>query len=84
MWWGKVAQGAAGHQYSGMTGPTDVERALSEGAHRSLRACSLPANDPLPVAFWRRHRWKIIGALLIVLVEFIALGSLITGGMPQH
>jgi hypothetical protein len=67
-----------------MTGPNDVERALHEGAHRSLRACSLPADDPLPVVFWRRHRWKIIGIGLIVLVELIGLGSLITGGMPQH
>ena len=67
-----------------MTGPTDVERALTEGAHRSLRACSLPAHDPLPVAFWRRHRWKIIGIGLILLVELIGLGTLITGGMPQH
>jgi hypothetical protein len=67
-----------------MPGPDDVKRALTDGAYRSLVACSEPANDPLPVAFWRRHRWKIIGALLIVLVEFIALGSLITGGMPQH
>ncbi len=72
-----------------MSGPTDVERAeveraLKDGAYRSLRACSVPAKDPLPVAIWRRHRWTIIGVGLIVLVELIALGSLITGGMPQH
>jgi hypothetical protein len=67
-----------------MPGPNDVERALTEGAQRSLRACSLPADDPKHIAFWRRHRWKIIGIGLIVLVELIGLGSLITGGMPQH
>lgn len=67
-----------------MTGPDDVERALTRGAADSLRACSLPADDSLPVAFWRRHRWKIIGVGLILLVELIGLGSLITGGMPQH
>ena len=64
--------------------PTDVERALKEGAYRSLRANSLPANDPLPVAIWLRHRWTIIGVALILLVELIGLGSLIGGGMPRH
>jgi hypothetical protein len=67
-----------------MTGPTDVERALKDGAYHSLRACSVPANDPLPVAFFRRHRWTIIGVGLILLVELIAVGTLITGGMPNH
>ncbi|MFI5207654.1 MAG: hypothetical protein ACHQU8_00580 [Gemmatimonadales bacterium] len=67
-----------------MLGPTDVQRTLTEGAYRSLRACSVPAFDPLPVSIWRRHRWKIIGIGLILLVELIGLGSLITGGMPQH
>ena len=67
-----------------MPGRDDVKTALTKGAYRSLKACSEPANDPLPVAFWRRHRWKIVGIGLILLVELIGLGSLITGGMPQH
>jgi hypothetical protein len=67
-----------------MPGPTDAERALKDGAYRSLRACSVPARDALPVAIWRRHRWTIIGVGLILLVELIAVGTLITGGMPNH
>lgn len=67
-----------------MARPEDVKRALTKGAYRSLKACSEPANDPLPVAFFRRHRWKLIGIGLILLVELIGLGSLITGGIPQH
>ena len=58
---------------------SDVQRALVVGAVRSLRACSLPANDALPVAFWRRHRWTIIGVGLFLFVELIGLGSLISG-----
>ena len=67
-----------------MARPEDVKRALTNGAYRSLKACSEPADDPLPVALWRRHRFKIIGIGLVVLVELIGLGGLITGGMPQH
>lgn len=64
-----------------MSGPTDVQRALTTGAYRSLRACSLAADDPLPVVIWRRHRWKITGAALFLLMELIGLGSLVAGGM---
>lgn len=49
------------------------------GAFRSLRACSVSANDPLPVAIWRRYKWTIIGVGLFLFVELIGLGSLISG-----
>lgn len=49
------------------------------GAYRSLRACSVPANDSVPVAIWRRHKWAIIGFGLFLVVELIGLGSLISG-----
>ena len=53
-----------------------VSRALNDGAHRSRAACSLPANDAWPIRIWRRHRWKIIGAGLFILIELIGLGTL--------
>ncbi len=51
---------------------SDTGRALVEGAYRSLRACSLPARDSLPVAIWRRHKWAIIGVGLFLLLDLIA------------
>ena len=62
-----------------MPATTDVERALSKGAYRSLRACSVPANDPLPAVIWRRHKWTIIGFGLFLFVELIGLGALGSG-----
>lgn len=58
---------------------TDVRQALVRGAYRSLRACSVPANDPVSVAIWRRYKWTIIGFGLFLVVELIGLGSLISG-----
>jgi hypothetical protein len=58
---------------------TEVERALLDGARRSMVACSVPANDPVIVRFWRRHRWKIIGIGLFILMDLIGLGSLAGG-----
>lgn len=49
------------------------------GAYRSLRACSVPASDSVPVAIWRRYKWTIIGFGLFLVVELIGLGSLING-----
>ena len=62
---------------------TEVQHALAEGALRSLRACSVPADDPLPIAIWRRHRWTIIGVALFLLLELASVGG-ISGGMPNH
>ena len=54
----------------------EVERALMDGARRSMVACSLPANDPAMVKFWRRHRWKIIGIGLFILIDLVGFGAL--------
>ena len=53
-----------------------VKQALQLGAHRSLRACSLPANDHPVVAIWRAHRWTISAAALFLFVELLGLGAL--------
>ena len=67
-----------------MSGPAEIQRALSAGAYRSLKACSPSADDPLPMKVWRRHRWSIAGVALFLLLELIGIGGLITGGMPNH
>ena len=55
---------------------TDVERALVDGARRSRMACSMPANDSFAVRVWRRHKFKIIGAILFILLDLIGLSGL--------
>ena len=57
----------------------EVERALRDGARRSMMACSLPSADLALVRFWRRHRWKIIGVGLFILIDLIGLGTLAGG-----
>ena len=66
-----------------MVATSHVRRALTLGAFRSLRACSLPANDPLPVAIWRRYKWNIISVALFLLIDLVGIGSLI-GGRVSH
>lgn len=56
-----------------------VERALVEGARRSVMANSVPAKDAWPVAVWRRHRWKIIGIISFLLFDLLVIGSLGSG-----
>ena len=53
-----------------------VERALLDGARRSMMACSLPADDPAIVRFWRRYKWKIIGIGLFILIDLLGFGAL--------
>lgn len=53
-----------------------VRRALLDGASRSLRACSSEAPLPLTARVWLRHKWKIVGLLLFLLLDFILLGGL--------
>lgn len=60
---------------------SDTGRALVEGAYRSLRACSLPAQDSLPVAIWRRHKGAIIGVGLFLLLDLIAGLAASTAGV---
>lgn len=58
---------------------TDVTQALRDGAHRSIMACSIPANDPLVVRAWRRYRWPLAGIVMFLLLELVGLGSLASG-----
>ena len=53
----------------------DTEQAIQEGARRSREACSLRAADPGYVILWRRRKWWIIGAGLLIL-EGIVMGTL--------
>jgi hypothetical protein len=57
----------------------EVNRALHEGARRSLIACSVPAHDSLLVRVWRRHRWKIIAVVMFLLIDLLVFGSLGSG-----
>lgn len=54
----------------------NVGRALATGARRSLEACSAPADDPLPVRVWRRHKWKFIAIAVFLFIDFVLLGGL--------
>jgi hypothetical protein len=53
----------------------DVSRALQNGSYRSLRACSPESPVPFLVHFWRRHKWKLIGLGLFILMDLLSLGS---------
>jgi len=46
------------------------------GARRSWEACSLPANDPLPLRLWIRHKWKIVAVAIFLVLDFVLLGGL--------
>ena len=69
------------------TSPSDpVRHALAEGAERS-RAAARPDGtapvpplapvpgppEPLHLALWRRHRWKIYGLLFLLVTELCLL-----------
>lgn len=53
-----------------------VQRMLREGAIRSLRACSENALVPRHVQWWQRHKWRVIGVLLFLFMDFVLLGGL--------
>jgi hypothetical protein len=55
---------------------TATRLALLLGARRSREACSLPADDSLPERVWRRHKWKIVGFGLFLLIDWVLLGGL--------
>ncbi len=52
-----------------------LEQAIQEGARRSREACSRPANEPVYLVVWRRGKWWIIGAGLLIL-EGIVMSTL--------
>ena len=61
---------------------SDTERAIEEGARRSQQASSRPGSEPLHVVVWRRGKWWIIGAGLLIL-EGIVMGTL-GGSFARH
>ncbi len=54
-----------------------LEQAIQEGARRSREACSRPASEPVYLVVWRRGKWWIIGAGLLILEGIVmrTLGS---------
>lgn len=56
-----------------------VSRALARGASRSREACSQRAAEPGYLVLWRRRKWWIIGAGLLLLEALLmkALGTTI-------
>ena len=50
---------------------SNVARALEEGARVSRTACATPARVPLRLVLWQRHKWKIVGLLLLLLTETV-------------
>lgn len=61
-----------------------VTKALQEGERRSREIAAPPVREPAHVALWRRHKWKIIAALFLILTELCLtmLGGTIALG-PQ-
>jgi hypothetical protein len=50
---------------------SNIARALEEGARVSRTACANPARVPLRLVLWQRHKWKIVGLLLLLLAETV-------------
>ena len=46
-----------------------VTKALQEGERRSHDVAAPPAREPVHVMLWRRHKWKIIAVLFLILTE---------------
>jgi hypothetical protein len=66
-------------------GPDDPTRsALEEGERNSREAVTRPVRDPLHLVLWRRHKWKILGLLFLLLTEacLLLLGKTMVMG-PQ-
>jgi len=68
-----------------MPNTTDVQRALEEGARRSLAASSvrdgqLPVErEPLtPLVLWHRFKWAIVALGLFLLVELLSMAKLVS------
>jgi hypothetical protein len=59
-----------------------VSRALVDGARRSREACSQRQDEPAYLTLWRRRKWWIIGAGLLIL-EGILMGTL-GGTIGRH
>ena len=42
---------------------------LEEGARHSRDAVTRPSQEPRRLVLWRRHKWKILGLLFLLLTE---------------
>ena len=58
--------------------------ALEDGARHSREAVTQVEHTPLRLVLWRRHKWKILGLLFLILTEacLLLLGQTIVRG-PQ-
>lgn len=54
-------------------GHDDVKHALQEGAERSRAVAEHPVPEARHVVLWRRHKWKILGLLFVLLTELCLL-----------
>ena len=52
--------------------PDPTRNALEEGARQSRDALT-PVRDPARVVLWRRHKWKILSLLFLLLTELCLL-----------
>jgi len=59
---------------------SDAARALEEGARVSRAACANPLREALHLVLWRRHKWKIVGLLLLLLTEMVVFLLASTAG----
>ena len=65
------------------TPPEDaLQRALEKGAQRSREVTERPVAEPAHVVLWRRHKWKILSLLFLLLTELcvLLLGSTLARG----
>jgi hypothetical protein len=54
--------------------PEDPTRnALDAGARQSREAVTPPMRVPMHVVLWRRHKWKILSLLFLLLTELCLL-----------
>jgi hypothetical protein len=54
--------------------PDDRTRSsLEEGARHSREAVTRPAQEPMRLVLWRRHKWKILSLLFLLLTELCLL-----------
>ncbi len=57
-----------------------TNKALDEGAQRSIEASRRPVQEHPAARLWRRHKWKIIALLLFGLLDLVLLEGGYIGG----
>jgi hypothetical protein len=50
-----------------------IRHTLAEGDRRSRAAVTRPSGEPVHVVLWRRHKWKILALLFLLLTELCLL-----------